>query len=336
MRHLAVVEYGRSIGVSGGRLLVREKGELLAEHALCRIKSVLVAKGVSISSNCVTALTLRGIKLFFCDYKGEIVSCLYDVFSHGSVPVRQKQFAFIASPEAVELGVMLIWSKIRAQRSVLKYFAKYKTEENLVQVQLLEKAAGELKAVMDEVRNRPFLQLYQPEGGGSWKEVLMGYEGVSARIYWKALAAAAYLPGFPGRIGRGAKDIGNMALNYGYAVLSTIIINAIINAGMELYAGVLHSSVPGKPSLMLDVIEEYRAGIVDRSIIKMRHSLQGKSELTPALKKRIISEIYQVINSKRVYHGRKIRMESVIQRQMYRLAASFCGHKKYKPFSYKW
>ena len=88
----------------------------------------------------------------------------------------------------------------------------------------------------------------------------MGYEGAAATLYWQALRTAGLVPEtFLTREGRGSVEIVNAALNYGYAILQSYIWSALDNAGFELYAGFLHRRRPGKPSLVLDVMEEYRA-----------------------------------------------------------------------------
>lgn len=43
MKHIAVTEYGGSLGVTGSRLMVKQKGEVVGEFALSRVKSVLVS-----------------------------------------------------------------------------------------------------------------------------------------------------------------------------------------------------------------------------------------------------------------------------------------------------
>jgi CRISPR/Cas system-associated endonuclease Cas1 len=44
------------------------------------------------------------------------------------------------------------------------------------------------------------------------------------------------------RIGRQAQDVGNKALNYGYAILTSYIWNALLNAGLEPYCGFFHTT----------------------------------------------------------------------------------------------
>ena len=42
---------------------------------------------------------------------------------------------------------------------------------------------------------------------------------------------------------------------------------AVQTAGLEPFAGFLHTDRPGKPSLVLDLTEEFRAPLVDRTIV---------------------------------------------------------------------
>lgn len=331
MKTIAISEYGHSIGIRGARLVVKEKGEVILEQALSRVKSVLIAKGASISSNCILELTVRGIKLFVTDFKGEIVSCLYNTNNHGSVHIRKNQFKYIASTLAQELAAEFIIGKIKNQRAVLKYYAKYKSEHTHHVSGIMQTTAQSLESLQKRVKGIDW------KTEGNWRNRLLGFEGIAAAQYWQTLAQSQYFPeDFRGRTGRHAKDIVNKAINYGYAILSTVLMNALINAGLELYAGIIHSDVPGKPSLLLDVMEEYRPFVVDRAIIKIRHIFFNHTELSASIKKRIISEIYANLQKKYLYNKRKIMLESIIQRQMYKLAGVFCGTKNYRSISFKW
>jgi CRISPR-associated endonuclease Cas1 len=69
-----------------------------------------------------------------------------------------------------------------------------------------------------------------------------------------------------GREHRGAVDPVNSALNYGYGMLYNQVQHALLLAGLDPYAGFVHVDRPGKPSLVLDAIEEFRQPIVDRTV----------------------------------------------------------------------
>ena len=68
---------------------------------------------------------------------------------------------------------------------------------------------------------------------------------------------------------RGATDLVNCLLNYGYAILYTCVQGAIIRAGLDPFAGFLHVDRPGRASLVLDFMEEFRQQVVDRTVFSM-------------------------------------------------------------------
>ena len=76
----------------------------------------------------------------------------------------------------------------------------------------------------------------------------MGYEGSGASIYWSALRESNLVQEcFTKRQGRGALDITNQLLNYGYTMLTGYIWSALDNAGFELYADFFIASEQENP-----------------------------------------------------------------------------------------
>jgi CRISPR-associated protein Cas1 len=72
--------------------------------------------------------------------------------------------------------------------------------------------------------------------------------------------------GFHAREHNPGGDAVNSALNYGYGVLYSHVWGAVMNAGLEPFAGLLHVDRSGKPSLVLDLVEEFRQPVVDRAV----------------------------------------------------------------------
>ena len=106
--------------------------------------------------------------------------------------------------------------------------------------------------------------------------------------------------------------------------------NSIINAGLEPYLGFLHTKRPGKPSLMLDLMEEYRAWVVDREVIKLKSQAEGKDYLSQDIKKKLIIAIQNTMEKKYLYNKKRVRLEHIIQRQIYRMSGHFQNNSKYK------
>jgi CRISPR-associated protein Cas1 len=326
-RHLTLAEYGQFIGVRGECLRVRDE-HADHEYPLSRLKSIQIAKkGVSISSDALLKCASRGIKLFVCDFRNQTVACLSGTSQHAVAAVRQAQFRVLETAQCRVLATRLVAAKIRNQRATLRYFGKYHRDESST----IAPVAEQLLALAARA------QKHAPSAHPLWREQLLGLEGQAAAQYWQCLKNSGLLPAdFPGRSGRFAEDATNMALNYGYAILTTYIWNAVINAGLEPYAGFYHRQRPGKPSLVLDLMEEYRPWVVDRAVIKQRTRLQGRRELDTRQRKALITDIHRTFANRFHYGNRKMALESILQRQVYKLAGVFVDGKPYRPYSFKW
>ncbi len=318
MRHLIISEYGSWLGIKKGLLLVKQ-GEEESTYPINRLSTVSIAKrGVAFSSDLVETLSNRGVKLFFLGFKGTANAVLVGNTGHGVVRSRMNQYSFCQG-NTLPLARQIIQAKIKNQRAVLNYFAKYHKELSLLD------ASDMLKLSSERTLQAPTI------------ESLLGLEGESAHVYFSALRnAKLFSSTFKSREGRGSCEINNSMLNFGYAVLSSYVLSAIENAGLEPYLGILHSIRPGKMSLVLDIMEEYRAWVVDRSVIKLRAQSEGKQFMTPELKKALIREIQATCSKKYPYRKKMVKLEHIIQRQVYRMSGHFCSEKKYRPYLFKW
>ncbi|MGH2592581.1 MAG: CRISPR-associated endonuclease Cas1, partial [Anaerolineae bacterium] len=269
-QHLIVKESGAYIGKHSERLKVTKKGETLAQAPLLHLESVLITgPGVSISADAVRECAERGIPIHFISGSGTAYASLYSAGLTGTVLTRRAQLEAFKDGRGLAAAMAFASGKIQNQANLLKYMAKYRKE---TAPELYE----ELRLRSDEVRDHVF-ELEQvrrlPEmrdGTATIDDVrseLMGIEGRAAQRYWGAIKQV--LPeecGWPGREGRGASDPVNGALNYGYGILYGQVERALVLAGLDPYAGFAHADRPGKPSLTLDFIEEFRQPVVDRTV----------------------------------------------------------------------
>lgn len=327
MQHIIVQEYGKVLGITSERLVIKE-GELPDKQIpLRKISTITIQKlGVSLSSNLLSACARYGIKVFIGNRAKELC-CLQGNAQHAVVQNRINQFNFLSQDhQKYRLARAFIYGKIRNQRATTLYFNKQKCSQN--KKNAANKLATELDRLSLQVRDLPHVP--------NWNSVLMGIEGRAAASYWQMLSEHHWLgEQFTGRIGRGAQDPANQALNYGYGILASIIWNSLTNAGLEVYLGALHAIRPGKPALVLDLMEEYRPWLVDKAAIKLRSQLTG-DELKAKTRKKLTQEILTNLEKPMHYKGKKIRLESVIQRQCYRLCGMFADQQKYRPLLFRW
>ena len=318
MKHLVICHYGTYLGLNNHRLAIKENDEV-RYYPLNRLCTVSIAKhGVSLSSDLVEAFSNRGIKLFFLDFRGVAHSAILGQSQHGVVAVRLAQMKFCEN-NTISLAKKIVIAKMKNQRAVLNHLGKYHKNTNL------------------DVASRDILENINKTQKVKTMEALMGFEGLGARIYFKNLRQAKlFSSSFENREGRGSQEINNMMLNFGYAVLSGYILNSINNAGLEPYLGIMHKQRAGKMSLVLDIMEEYRAWVVDRCVIKLRFKSEGAKSLHVDLKKALIKEIQKTCARKYIYRKKRQKLEHIIQRQIYRLCGHFYGKQTYRPYLFKW
>jgi CRISP-associated protein Cas1 len=93
----------------------------------------------------------------------------------------------------------------------------------------------------------------------STRDELMGIEGAAAREYFGALGQI--MPDglrFAGRSRQPPGDLINVALSYGYAIIVGEAVSAQCAAGLDPAIGLLHAEQDRRPSLALDLMEEFR------------------------------------------------------------------------------
>lgn len=303
---------------------------------ISRLRSVTVSgKGITVSSDLIAALVERGISLSFVSGRGEPVAQLSSPGLGGTVQTRRSQLSAYQSSLGVDLAVEFIRGKLRNQKHQLQYSGKYLKSSDPVRFERLTKKINALAALRKQLVDFQGKQLDEV------RDRLMGYEGTGARLYWEGVAIL--LEGrmeFPGRTTRGAIDPVNSALNYGYGILYGQVSGAIVNAGLEMYAGFLHVDRPGKPALVLDLVEEFRAPVVDRTILAMIN--QGSTldsddhGLTAPTRKLVANRVLERLSTPVPYEGKRWPLGTIIQNQARHLAVAVRGEREYRAFASRW
>jgi CRISPR-associated protein Cas1 len=101
-----------------------------------------------------------------------------------------------------------------------------------------------------------------------------GHEGDSARVYFDVfprLIRPSRRADFPmkGRSRRPPLDRVNALLSYVYALVQGDCLSGLVAAGLDPDVGFLHTDRPGRPSLVLDMLEEFRTLVADRLVLTL-------------------------------------------------------------------
>ncbi len=105
------------------------------------------------------------------------------------------------------------------------------------------------------------------------QERIRGIEGEAAKVYFEVfnecITATDPLFRFAGRSRRPPLDRVNCLLSFFYTLLTHDIRSALESYGLDPAAGFLHKDRPGRPSLALDMVEEFRSYIADRLTLSL-------------------------------------------------------------------
>ncbi len=340
---LAIDQFGSYLGKHSERLQVKVKGQLVAEAPLLTLENVLILSGgVSLSSDALRLCAENGIPIHCLSSRGEPYAALYAAGLGGTVATRRAQYEAYKDARGVALAAAFAMGKIQNQARLLKYAAKNRKQKAPECYAALQAAAKKVAAHLNGVTQ--WQRTATDLNAETTRAALLSIEGRAAQAYWEGvgmLAPAALA--WPGRVGRGAHDPLNAALNYGYGVLYGQVERAILLAGLDPYAGFIHVDRPGKPSLVLDLIEEFRAPIVDRAILGIvgqgiALAQDAEARLEMGIRRTIAQRVLERLEeSSERYEGKKQKLRWILQSQARHLAAYLRGERSlYAPFLMGW
>ncbi|HDQ99627.1 MAG TPA: group II intron reverse transcriptase/maturase [candidate division WOR-3 bacterium] len=315
---------GLFLGRSGRRLVVRERGRKELELPLARVKHVLVASnGVAMSSDLVRACAEAGIPLVFLDERGRPGAWLL-ASSCPLYSLTGEQFEARRTGRAVEIARAIVRGKVTNQMNLLRYYGKYRGRRESGFRAGLDEAVLKMKGLLARTA--------EAEG-----QSLFALEGQSAAVYWslvKELLASDAC--FEHRAKKGATDLVNSLLNYGYGVLYARLLPELVLAGLNPGVGMLHVANPGRPALLFDMVEEFRQPAVDRAVfalVRRRTRLEMKDDrLAADTRRRLVDAISRNLAGRVYYDGHRLPLAEVMTKQVRRLAAAVKGKQNYEPF----
>lgn len=347
VQNLIVEEFGSFIGKHSERLIVTKGEETLQQAPLLHLESVLITGyGVSISADAIKECTERGIPIHFVSGTGNAYASLYSAGLGGTVVTRRAQYDAFHDARGLMLSLAFAQGKIRNQANLLKYMGKYRKETAPDLFEVLRARADALLehgAELERLRTLPEVASGERATIDDWRFEILGIEGRAAQMYWDTLKQV--LPAewdWQGREGRGARDPINSALNYGYGILYGQIERALVLAGLDPYAGFTHVDRPGKPSLTLDAIEEFRQPIVDRTIfglankgVKIEQDERGF--LVEATRRMLAEKVLDRLESAEKYEKKNVPLRVIVQSQARHLATYLRRERdEYVPFVMEW
>ncbi|MGH2470697.1 MAG: CRISPR-associated endonuclease Cas1, partial [Chloroflexota bacterium] len=231
-RVLLVSERGSFIHKHSERLIVSVKGQVDAEYPLIHLERVLVlTSAASVSADAVRECCERGIELVFLTGTGDPYGQLVSPGLLGTARTRREQLLAYADGRGRTLATQMLRGKLSNQANMLKYMAKYRKDRNPDVYSSVRDASYEIAQAADWLAEAPGETIDQA------RQPLMVREAEAGKRYWAALRLILR-PDVPweNREHRGASDLVNTLLNYGYGVLQSQVQQAIVLAGLDPFA----------------------------------------------------------------------------------------------------
>ena len=319
---LHISEPGIYIGMSKHTISLKRKGKVVHQMPKTQCERIIIAaKGISLSSNVVELCSSLGIAIDFIGNSYKIETPYASLYgnNHSYAKMTLLQLKLIDTPK---------------QMVFARAFIKGKSKNQLNYLKNLDRHHDLLSKEIDEMEYRIKTSIKKAKTPNE----LMGYEGQIAHLYWQALVKLLDAKvDFEGRVTKGANDLVNASLNYGYAILYGRVHHHAVRAGLSLNVSFLHALDQSKPTLVFDLIEEFRAFVVDRTIVSMINNneplkLDKENRLDRKSRQLIAKNVLEKIGSFTKHKKASKKVDTIISEQSYLLARAVRGLATYRPF----
>ncbi len=312
MCNFCVSEQGTELKFGRGQLIVEKDGKKLQSLPIEMVDSIEVFGNINITKPLMDKALSMGILISLYSYMGYFYGNITP--SNEKCYYREQITALDNKEFCVALAQKIVNAKIKNQLVLLNR----NDNKNICK---------------SESSGMKYL------AGLSEKEYdlqkLLGYEGAAAKLYFNGLSKIVRDEfKFSGRSKRPPKDEFNAMLGFGYTLLENEIGNKIEAEGISKNYGVIHKYRVGLPALSSDLIEEWRAVIVDSVVLGLVNrgtvNKTGFDVSDDAVfmdnetKKIFLSEYHTKLNSEMCYLGKKMTYRQALRFQAVNIRKAFC------------
>jgi CRISPR-associated protein Cas1 len=298
---LYVLEQGAHVGKDGERVVVRPRDGEPVHVRLIDISHVAIYGNVQVSAQVIRALAEREIPIFHHTYGGWLAATTTGL-PHRNVELRSRQYRIADDVEAsLKVSRAIVAAKIRNQRVLLR-----------------RNARDDASRALDELGRLAAAAMRAPS-----TELLLGIEGLAARAYFGSFGSLIRKPlgfQFEARNRRPPTDPVNALLSFLYSLLVKECIAALLSVGLDPHRGFYHRLRYGRPSLALDLAEEFRPLIADSVVLSLVNNRmidegafirRGPACALTAAARRVVIEAFES------------RLETLVRHPVFRYTVSY-------------
>lgn len=242
--------------VRAGRLRIDRDGATVSAIPLSRVRQLVLGARMGVTTPLLHQAVQTGVDVVLVTEHGGYVG-RFSRRRGGDVQIRRAQYRVAEDPDrSLRLAAIFVAGKIANIRvGILRDLRRRGKDGNADQH---TSVARQLERWTQRA-----LDAYSTAA-------LMGIEGTAARLYFQWLADELDPRWqFTGRNRRPPRDPINAMLSFGYTLLTAEAVAACEVAGLDPDLGFLHSPRWGRPSLALDLVEEWRPVLVDSVVVRL-------------------------------------------------------------------
>lgn len=259
MSYLYVNESSAKISTQSNYIVVEYKNGLVRKIPIETLETIQIFGPAQMTAQCTVQCIKKGIMVVYYSKSGAYFGRLEST-GHVNVERQRMQCQLYQTDFSLNLSKKIITAKIHNQLVVLKRYGRSvgnNLEEETKMIKIFENKILTSNTV----------------------EQIMGYEGSAAKYYFQGLAKVVNNEfKFSGRNRRPPKDPFNSMLSLGYSILMNEIYGKILSKGLNPYFGFMHSDREKHPTLASDLMEEWRAVIVDSLVMSLINGNEIKKE----------------------------------------------------------
>jgi CRISPR-associated protein Cas1 len=252
VRTVFVVQDSGVLRREGARIIVQSGKEVLARLQTEELEQLVVVGDLTLTPAVIDLLAQREVDTVLLSRHGRFRARV-GRSATGNVKLRLTQYALATGglERKIALAKGFVAAKVHNQCALLSRGTRRSDDPRL------PRAIAAMQAVLLQV----------PEA--ATMDELRGLEGAAAAAYFKAFGALLKAEGFAfeKRSRRPPMDPVNALLSLGYTLLAERIRGAVETVGLDPELGVLHEPENGRPALVLDLEEEFRAPVVDALVV---------------------------------------------------------------------
>lgn len=242
------------LGRKGNALTWGERKGPKNTYPSSSVDDVVVLGNGTVSTQAIRLLLENDVPLHYVSGSGKYLGSLTTAATKKGKMLRKKQEEAAGSQEkCIPLARGVVVGKILNQR------------KNLIRATYRNRKT---KAITESISRLEFNA--KLAGSETDIDALRGIEGVSAAAYFYSFEDLL-APGwtFRGRNRRPPKDPVNAMLSFTYTLLLNTVVSAVLANQLDPCIGFLHGEYRGRPSVALDLMEEFRPSISDRVVIAL-------------------------------------------------------------------